>query len=79
MTSTSQRDANRRNAKSSTGPRTAVGKARPSRGALKHGLNVPIVADPEMPAPMKILGESSDPGLLPLARAIAEAQFELNR
>jgi hypothetical protein len=83
MTTTSQRDANRRNAKSSTGPRTAKGKARASRGALKHGLNLPI-AHPEMAAAIEaharmILGESSHPGLLSLARAIAEAQLDLNR
>lgn len=31
-------DANRRNAQMSTGPRSATGKARSSRNALKHGL-----------------------------------------
>ena len=31
-------EANRRNARRSTGPRTAEGKARVSRNALKHGL-----------------------------------------
>jgi hypothetical protein len=38
MTSDSRRAANRRNAKKSTGPRTAAGKASSSRNALRHGL-----------------------------------------
>jgi hypothetical protein len=83
MTSASQRVANRLNAKSSTGPRTARGKASASRGALKHGLNLSITTDPEMPAAIEalarmILGEC-DPEHLYLAREIAEAQFDLNR
>jgi hypothetical protein len=38
MTSTKQFEANRRNASKSTGPRTAAGKARVSKNAMKHGL-----------------------------------------
>jgi hypothetical protein len=38
MTTQKQRTANRRNAKKSTGPRTAKGRARSSINALKHGL-----------------------------------------
>jgi hypothetical protein len=83
MTTASQREANRLNAKSSTGPRTAKGKAGASRGALKHGLNLSITAAPEMPAAIEalarmILGER-DPEHLYLAREIAEAQMDLNR
>jgi hypothetical protein len=84
MTSATQRAANRRNAKFSTGPRTAVGKIRASRSALKHGLSIPIASDPEMSAEIealarKIMGENRGPALLPLARVIAEAQLNLNR
>src|SRR5436190_14545210 len=38
MTTPKQAQANRANARRSTGPRTAAGKARSSRNALKHGL-----------------------------------------
>lgn len=38
MTSQRKIEANRRNAKRSTGPRTALGKARSRANALKHGL-----------------------------------------
>ncbi|MDB4285531.1 hypothetical protein N9903_01340 [bacterium] len=38
MTTTKQKEANRKNAKKSTGPRTPTGKAIASKNALKHGL-----------------------------------------
>ena len=38
MTTTIQIEANRRNAKQSTGPKTIVGKSAASRNALKHGI-----------------------------------------
>jgi hypothetical protein len=38
MATEAQINANRRNAKKSTGPRTSVGKERSSRNALQHGL-----------------------------------------
>jgi hypothetical protein len=84
MTSAAQRAANRRNAKFSTGPRTAAGKIRAARSALKHGLNIPIAFDPKMSAEIealarKIMGENADPALLPFARQIADAQLDLNR
>lgn len=37
--------ANRRNARRSTGPKTAAGKAAASLNALKHGLNTPVPDD----------------------------------
>ncbi|WGR73896.1 MULTISPECIES: hypothetical protein [unclassified Bradyrhizobium] len=39
MTSKRQIEANRANAKKSSGPRTAAGKARASRNARRHGLS----------------------------------------
>jgi hypothetical protein len=46
MTSPAKLRANRRNARKSTGPRTAAGKARAARNARRHGLNLPVLADP---------------------------------
>ncbi len=42
--------ANRRNARASTGPRTAAGKARVARNARRHGLNVAVADDPALSA-----------------------------
>jgi hypothetical protein len=41
-----QVEANRRNAKRSTGPKTAGGKARSSQNALRHGLARSAISDP---------------------------------
>ena len=47
MASAAQIEANRRNARKSTGPRTDEGKARASRNATKHGLTsrLPVLPD----------------------------------
>jgi hypothetical protein len=45
MTSAAKIEANRQNARRSTGPRSNAGKVRVSRNAFKHGLSVPIGAD----------------------------------
>jgi hypothetical protein len=46
VTTERKRAANRRNARLSTGPRTAAGKARVKQNALRHGLNVAVADDP---------------------------------
>jgi hypothetical protein len=51
MTSFRQIDANRRNARKSTGPITEEGKHRPRRNAVRHGLTaetvIEVLEDPE--------------------------------
>jgi len=46
LTTGRQERANRANAKSSTGPKTAPGKARSAQNALRHALNVSVLSDP---------------------------------
>ena len=46
MTSSKQIQANRENAKKSTGPRTEAGKARSRRNAWKHGLTAETLIIP---------------------------------
>ena len=76
--------ANRRNAKASTGPRTAAGKASVAKNALRHGLGVPALRDPVLSEEIDrlarlIAGERADPARLEGARQIAEAQIDLRR
>ena len=84
MISDRQQRANRANAKSSTGPKTAAGKARAAQNAFRHGLNVPVRSDPLLAAEIeamarKISGPDGDAETMEGARRIAEAQFDLNR
>ena len=84
MTSARKLRANRNNARASTGPRTAAGKARATRNAQKHGLSVPIMADPSLAAEVKVLaqeiaGEGANDQLQQIAARIAEAQIDLVR
>jgi len=46
MTSIKQIEANRRNARLSTGPRTIEGRARSSQNAVRHGLTAETVIEP---------------------------------
>ena len=84
MTTDRERRANRANAKSSTGPKTASGKARSAQNALRHGLNVSILSDPAL-APLaeamarRIVGHDADAEALERARRVAEAQVDINR
>ena len=76
--------ANRANAKSSTGPKTAAGKALAAQNAFRHGLNVPVLSDPLLAPEIEamargISGPNADAETAERARRIAEAQFDLNR
>jgi hypothetical protein len=79
-----QRRANRANAESSTGPKTATGKTRSARNALRHGLNISVLSDPAL-VPLaegiarRIAGPNADAEAPECARRIAEAQVDLNR
>ena len=68
MTGARKIEANRRNARASTGPRTGAGKARAAQNARRHGLNLPARYDPTRAAE-----------IVALARAIAGADAEAER
>jgi hypothetical protein len=83
MASERQIEANRRNARNSTGPRSTSGKKRANRNAYRHGLTKPI-SSAELARQLnvrahEIAGDASDLISLELARTIAEAEFELAR
>jgi hypothetical protein len=46
VTSAHKTRTNRANARASTGPRTAEGRARSTRNARRHGLSLPVLAHP---------------------------------
>jgi hypothetical protein len=83
MTSAERIAANRRNARASTGPRTAAGKRNSAANALRHGLAA-SVQDSAMTAmaariAAALTGPESSPGRRALIAPIAEAQAEIWR
>ncbi len=90
MTSAAQIEANRRNARLSTGPRTAEGKARSSRNAVKHDLRgaAPITIsrgafaeDPEQVQSFveEVVAELQPDGPQEVAEALAIAALHVRR
>src|SRR5437016_4870942 len=84
MTSEANIAANRRNAQRSTGPRTALGKARVRRNALRHGLAARVVSDFNAATEMdrvaaNIFGPEACSSEREQARTIAEAQVTLKQ
>lgn len=84
MTSEKQRRANQANAKASRGPKTNAGKARSAQNALRHGLSIPVCKEPSLSIQaeeiaLKLAGPDADGTLLDRARAVGEAQVDLNR
>ena len=84
MTSTQKTRANRANARASTGPRTAEGRNRSARNARRHGLSLPVLADPVLSQDVteltrEIAGSNPSRELYALARRVAESQIDLRR
>lgn len=84
MSDSARLAANRANARLSTGPATAAGKARSAQNARRHGLSVSVLADPQMNAGLAILaaaiaGLGADAARLDAAARVAAAQLDLHR
>src|SRR6188472_4245338 len=84
LTSDRKIKANRANARASTGPKTAQGRARTARNALRHGLSLPVCSNPALSEEVETLareiaGPGADAETTELARRVAEAQIDLQR
>ena len=82
MASHRQIAANRRNARRSTGPRSAAGRKRSSWNSFRHGLTAGVTATAERTKYIeqlarKIAGATTDIVTLECARTIAQAEFDL--
>ena len=84
MATDQQIAANRRNARNSTGPRSAAGKKRASRNAYRHGLAAPLVPSEALEKKIeqlarKIAGDTDSAITMTRARTAAEAELDLAR
>lgn len=84
MITSRRREANQKNAKKSTGPKTSAGRRRSSLNALKYGLSIPIASHPDYSSEIEqlaglISGEVMDQAMVEVARDIASAHIELRR
>jgi hypothetical protein len=83
MTSAKKIEANRRNARKSTGPRTARGKSSARANALRHGLATIALKPPATSARIKLIadaicGQSNSPPVYDQALIIAECEVLLS-
>jgi hypothetical protein len=72
------------NARASTGPKTALGRAHAARNAFRHSLSLPVHSNPILSEQVKALalriaGPSADAKTQELAARIAEAEIDLHR
>jgi hypothetical protein len=82
MASERQIAANRRNAKKSSGPRSAAGKARSGRNALRHGLTITSGRNPVFQQDVLVLARFLSPAgddFDDAALIAAEAEIDLLR
>jgi hypothetical protein len=83
MSTSRQIEANRVNARGSTGPRTSAGKSRTSRNARRHGLSTLVGCDPALSTEVEELVRRlvgvADADIAASARAFAEAAIDLAR
>ena len=84
MISERRAQANRANARRSTGPTSAAGKARAAQNARRHGLSQDVLADPALGQDVeelaqRIAHEANRPDLIDLARRVANAQIDVQR
>jgi hypothetical protein len=76
--------ANRENARASTGPKTALGRARIAQNALRHALSLPVYYEPGLSEEVEALareiaGADASTEIRELAHRVAEAHVDLRR
>jgi len=76
--------ANRENARASTGPKTAQGRARAARNSMRHALSLPVYSSPILSKEVEALarefiGTDANGEIQVLAHRIAEAQIDVCR
>jgi hypothetical protein len=84
LTSASKAEANRANARASTGPKSRQGRVRSARNALRHSLSIPVSSNPLLSEEVEALaraiaGLGANPEILGCARQVAAAQIDLRR
>jgi hypothetical protein len=83
MTSPRKLRANRANSRHSAGPKSAAGRSASARNARRHGLRIPVLADPTLSGEVETMAQkiagNATPELVELARHIAEAEVDVLR